>query len=322
MGFIDNFKTGLSSYVEGTKFIFKHKLWYFFIFPAILSIGIFLLGQYFVSLELDINEKLKANNPENLNDLIWLNIELVISDGFYVIFTKFTKYIVIIILSPLLAMLSEKMEEIMTGNVYPLNFRQLVHDVRRGVKIAMRNMFWEYFFLIVVLGLAAFFPKNEFKAVLIFSIPLIIGFYYYGFGFIDFINERRRLNIQQSTYFVRNHRGLAMSIGAVYSIVFMIPELLRYFFPGAFSNTYVYMIFATLAVTIAPILAMASATLAMQKVVGLENNEWAIKKKDVLEGKNDESDKEIEKSEHLSNTENENSETSEKDQSPNQAESE
>ncbi len=316
MGFIENFKTGVSSYIEGTKFIFKHKLWYYFIFPAILSLGIFMLGQYFVSLELDINEKLKANNPKNLNELIWLNIELVISDGFYVIFTKFTKYIVIIILSPLLAMLSEKMEEILTGNVYPFNFTQLVHDVRRGVKIALRNMFWEYFFLVVVLGLAAFFPKNEFKAVLIFSIPLIIGFYYYGFGFIDFINERRRLNIQQSTYFVRNHRGLAMSIGAVYSIVFMIPEVLRYFFPGAFSNTYVYMVFATIAVTIAPILAMAAATLSMQKVVGLENNEWAIKKKDVLEGKKDEEDKEEVKDTEASSTSSETEDTSENEEPP------
>lgn len=282
MLFIDNFKTGISSYIEGTKFLFKNKLWYYFIFPAILSIGIFLLGQYFVNLELNVAERIKENNPETLNELIWLNIESVILDGFYVIFTKFTKYIVIIILSPLLAMLSEKMEEIMTGNVYPLNFTQLLHDVRRGVRIAVRNMFWEYFFLIVVLGLAAFFPKNEFKAVLIFSIPLIIGFYYYGFGFIDYINERRRLDIKQSTYFVRNHRGLAMSIGAVYSIVFMIPEILKYFFPVAFGNTYVYMVFATLAVTIAPILAMAAATMSMHKVVGLENNEWAIKKDEVL----------------------------------------
>lgn len=282
MWFVDNFKTGISSYVEGTKFIFKNKLWYYFIFPAILSIGIFLLGQYFVNLELEVAEKLKDNNPANLNELIWLNIESVTLDGFYVIFTKFNKYIVIIILSPLLAMLSEKIEEIMTGNVYPFNFRQLVHDVKRGVRIAVRNMFWEYFFLIVVLGLAAFFPKNEFKAVLIFSIPLIIGFYYYGFGFIDYINERRRLDIKQSTYFVRNHRGLAMAIGAVYSIVFMIPEILKYFFPGVFSNTYVYLSFATIAVTFAPILAMAAATMAMQKIVGLENNEWAIKKDEVL----------------------------------------
>ena len=267
MNFFSNLKTGYSSYLDGIKFIFKHKLWYYFIFPAILSIGIFYLGKYFVGLEEGINDKLKDNNPENLNELIWLNIELVISDGFYVIFTKFTKYIVIIILSPLLAMLSEKMEEIITGNVYPLNVRQLIHDVRRGMRIAVRNMFWEYFFLVIVLGLAAFFPKNEFKAIIIFSIPMIIGFYYYGFGFIDYINERRRLNIQQSTYFVRNHRGLAFAIGSVYSLVFMIPYV---------------------GVIIAPIAAMAAATMSMDKIVGLENNEWAIKKKKVLTGQDQE----------------------------------
>jgi len=264
MSFLNNLKIGYSSYIEGIKFLFKNKLWYYFIFPAILSIGIYYLGKYFVGLEQSINEQLKENNPETLNELIWMNIELVISDGFYVIFTKFTKYIVIILLSPLLAMLSEKIEEIITGNVYPLNFKQLVHDVRRGAKIAIRNMLWEYFFFAIVLGLAAFFPeKNQVKAIFIMSIPMVIGFYYYGFGFIDYINERRRLNIQQSSYFVRNHRGLAFAIGSIYSLTFMIP------FAG---------------VILAPIFAITAATMAMNRIVRLENNEWAIKKNNVLKG--------------------------------------
>jgi len=264
MSFLNNLKIGYSSYIEGIKFLFKNKLWYYFIFPAILSIGIYYLGKYFVGLEQSINEQLKENNPETLNELIWMNIELVISDGFYVIFTKFTKYIVIILLSPLLAMLSEKIEEIITGNVYPLNFKQLVHDVRRGAKIAIRNMLWEYFFFAIVLGLAAFFPeKDQVKAIFIMSIPMVIGFYYYGFGFIDYINERRRLNIQQSSYFVRNHRGLAFAIGSIYSLTFMIP------FAG---------------VILAPIFAITAATMAMNRIVRLENNEWAIKKNNVLKG--------------------------------------
>jgi CysZ protein len=288
MWFVDNLKTGFSSYVKGVKFIFKHKLWYYFIFPAILSIGIYYLGKYFVGLEQSINDGLKENNPETLNELIWMNIELVISDGFYVIFTKFTKYIVIILLSPLLAMLSEKIEEIVTGNVYPLNFIQILHDVRRGAKIAFRNMFWEYFFLVIVLGLAAFFPKNEFKAILIFSIPMVIGFYYYGFGFIDYINERRRLNIKQSTYFVRNHRGLAFAIGSVYSLMFMIP------FAG---------------VILAPIFAITAATIAMHKIVGLDNNEWAIKKKEVLSG--NKKDKKIDGSEGQNTDDTKEADTSE-----------
>lgn len=308
MNFFTNLKTGLSSYVDGMKFIFKNKLWYYFIFPAILATGIFFLGQYFVSLEEGINEKLKNSNPESLNELIWLNIELVISDSLYVIFTKFNKYIVIIILSPLLAMLSEKMEEIMTGNVYPLNIKQLIHDVKRGMRIAVRNMFWEYFFLIIVIGVAAFFPKGGFKVAMLLSIPMIIGFYYYGFGFIDFINERRRLDIRQSTYFVRNHRGLAFGIGSIYSIVFMLPDILKALMPGAFANTTVYFIVSIPFIALAPIAAMAAATMAMDKIVGLEHNEWAIKKDKVLKGENQKS---VESDEE---TENKNSETTDSEE--------
>lgn len=117
------------------------------------------------------------------------------------LFTKFALYIVVVLLAPILSILSEKIEELITGNKYPFDLKQLLHDVRRGLKIALRNIMWEYFFIVLVLGLASFFD-GTLRAALIFSIPMIFGFYFYGFSFLDYINERRRLNIQQSVYFV------------------------------------------------------------------------------------------------------------------------
>ena len=49
------------------------------------------------------------------------------------------KYIVLILLSPLLAYASERTEEILTGKNYPFSWAQLLKDAFRGALIALRN---------------------------------------------------------------------------------------------------------------------------------------------------------------------------------------
>ena len=42
-------------------------------------------------------------------------------------------------MSPVFAILSEKVESILTGNEYPFNIHQFLSDIWRGVKLAIRN---------------------------------------------------------------------------------------------------------------------------------------------------------------------------------------
>jgi len=55
----------------------------------------------------------------------------------------------LMVLSPLLAIASEKVEKVITGNVYKFNMKQLMKDVVRALRIATRNIFYE---LILILG--------------------------------------------------------------------------------------------------------------------------------------------------------------------------
>jgi len=112
--------------------------------------------------------------------------------------------------------------------------------------------------LFFIVFIVAQFFGGGFKNVLLLSLPLAFGFYFYGFGFMDYINERRRLNIEQRIYFLRNHRGVAVASGSVYSLLFMVPYV---------------------GVVIAPIWACVAATLAMHELVDLSQNEWALPKK-------------------------------------------
>ncbi len=283
MTFFKEFGIGLKNYWIGTKFLFKHRLIIYFIFPLILFVGIYILGNYFQAVELNINDQLKAksNDIDTINALIWVSLKMFFFDALYIIFTQFTLYIVVVLLSPILAILSQKIETILTGNKYPFNFKNLIHDIKRGATIAFRNLIWYYIFVGIFLGIVSFFDLSA-KSFIIFAIPFIVGFYYYGFSFIDYINERRRLNIQQSVYFVSKHKGLAISIGSIYSILFLL-----YFYIANNSNslivTYGYRqlweigswFLLTLA-ALSPIIAITAATLSMNEVVNLKKENSPI----------------------------------------------
>lgn len=284
MNFFGLLFLGYKNYWKGILFLIKHNLYWYVVFPIVLFALIYFIGTYFFRIEVDLLNSIQAKTQDinSLNDMIWFTSKILFYDSLRMLFTKFALYIVVVMLSPILSLLSEKIEEKITGNKYVFNFKQLVHDVIRGMKIALRNIMWEYFFIVLVLGLSSFFDA-QIKAILIFSIPMLFGFYFYGFSFLDYINERRRLNIQQSVYFVSQHRGLAVSIGSIYSIFFISYHGVMHQFQFIGSDTASVLLWGSLLVitfilaVIAPIIAITSATLSMHELVDLSKNEYAVK---------------------------------------------
>jgi CysZ protein len=278
MNFFQLLFLGYKNYIKGIIFLFKHKLQWFFIFPIILFAGIYWLGTFFKDLELEVNLDLEqtSNQIETINELIWTTLKMMFFDAMYIIFTQFTLYIVVVLLSPVLAMLSEKIEEKITGKTYDYSFKMLVSDIKRGAIIAFRNLIWFYLFVGLFLGVVSFFNLST-KSFIVFAIPFIVGFYYYGFSFIDYVNERRRLNIQQSIFFVSKHKGLAISIGSVYSIFF-----LMYFYvyknfnelagSGMQFGWSVTLIVLLIIAALTPVLAITSATLSMNELIKKEKS--------------------------------------------------
>lgn len=138
----------------------------------------------------------------------------------FMLTTKFSKYVILILLSPVFAFLSEKVDEKLTGKQYPFDLFQLIKDVFRGVLIALRNLTIELF-LIVILTLSSFFAGP--LAILLVPVLWLISSYFYGFSMMDYTSERRKYSISQSVQFVRNNKGIALGNGMMYSVFDMIP---------------------------------------------------------------------------------------------------
>ena len=245
--------------------------------PAALMLLIYYVG----SLILQHSVKIQA---DNMNEIIWHLIYLMLEISIAVLLMKFSKYLVIAILSPLISEISMKTEKILVGRTYPFSWRQLYHDILRALRIIVRNMMWEYTFFLIIF-LVSYLGWKDPVSSPIFYLTFAIGFYYYGFGFMDYILERLRLDMDQSISFVRKHRGLTVAIGTVYSVLILVPVDISALFDwtnfainplGFLSRFFLHLLLWAMA-SAAPILAIVTATLAMHDLVDLSTNKHSQK---------------------------------------------
>lgn len=273
MQFFKEFGIGIKAYWKAFLFMREHKLFWYILIPAVLMLGIYQIGYLLKTHHFEADTR-------TMNGIVWYLIQLMIEIAIALTLMKFSKYLVVALLSPLLAHLSQKTERILTGNAYEFNLTQLWNDIKRGLRIVLRNMMWEYFFFLIIFAVSAIgWPSAKESPV--FYLTFFIGFFYYGFSFLDYVNERRRLNVDESILFIREHRGLAIALGGVYSMLILVPVDISNLYDwhlfgvepmGTISNFVVHLALWICA-SAAPILASIAASISMNEIVDLKANE-------------------------------------------------
>jgi len=229
MNFFKDFGFGLRTYSEALGFIFKKKLAWFFLFPLAFNILLFWFGWDMVN-EYSDAAKIYLQNQFELKQgdfwgsgflktvmdaFVWLTFKIM----FFLLFAYLGGYIIIILMSPVFSYLSERTEKIKTGVDYPFSLRQLVKDVLRGVIIAVRNFSIEVI-LTLLMFILSFIPIIGWLAAIIL---FFISAYFYGFSFMDYALERKKLNLRQSVKFMRENKGIVIANGFVFSLCLIIP---------------------------------------------------------------------------------------------------
>jgi CysZ protein len=221
----------IQAYFQAHRFVIKHRLWKWILIPGIIYTILFCAGiwlflkssSYAINLVL-----LKAGVTEWLQKLQngWLSwllifVQVIIYLVLLLFYFSLFKYMFLIVGSPLFAYLSEKTEAIMEGSDFPFSFTQLLKDIFRGIKIALRNMLWQTVYAISIFILS-FIPVIGWITPLI---ALIVECYYYGFSMLDYSCERHKLSTSQSIDFIGRHKGLAIGNGIVFYMMHVIPFL-------------------------------------------------------------------------------------------------
>jgi CysZ protein len=267
MAFFRNIWLGYKSYYKALKLIWEQRLYWYIVIPALLMLGIYKIG-YSIHLHAPTTE------AKTINGIIWYLLQLMIEILIATTLMRFAKYIVVILLAPLFSKLSEKVDFLLSGKEYRADFKQIVSDIKRSVRLGIRNMMWEVFFftLIFLISLIGWqnFNDSPIRHLLIF-----VSFYYYGFAFMDYTHERLKMNFHASVQHVRSNRGLALALGSIYSIlIWNFVDISTLFDwtnfsdePWKFLGIFSMNVGLWLCASFAPIWAIVAATIAMNDLL-------------------------------------------------------
>ena len=133
--FFTDFKLGITSYGLAWKLIKEKKMWGFFLLPLCLSLA---LSFFMYHVRLEVHEYIKSIMTTLINYESWwewaqwlsgwlIQISLFVLTWY--VYLKVQKYVLFIVLSPVLAYLSEKTEQKFTGKSYPFKLNQFVKDI-------------------------------------------------------------------------------------------------------------------------------------------------------------------------------------------------
>mgnify|MGYP001942641377 CR=1 FL=1 len=214
---------GFKSYFRAHRFIWKQRLWPYLLVPGVINI---LLIALLVSIAVNLDSSLQVYIDAILSGneawwfklseyLIRLLLNLIIILVYFIVY----KNLVLIIMAPVLALLSEKVDSLYTGRDFPFKWKVFISDVWRGVLIAVRNLFLELS-LIAVFVLFGLIPLIGIISPIII---ILIECYFYGYSMIDYSNERKQMTMRASNQYVKENKYLSTTIGLMFYLMFLIP---------------------------------------------------------------------------------------------------
>jgi CysZ protein len=234
MGFWTDYGNGISSHIKAFEFISRHRLWGYFLYPVLLLALLYAFGFYSIFglgrwLADEVVALILLDGYEGtgawatvISVLIWM---VKVVAGLFVwlilllVFIRLIRYIVLILCSPMMALLSEKVEEIVTGKTYPFKLGQFLYDVWRGIRVNLRNLLLEtgITLLLMIIG---WIPVVGYITV---PFLWVTGWYFLGFNMMDYTYERRRMKIHEGALFTRRRKGIAIGNGMFFSFLLLLP---------------------------------------------------------------------------------------------------
>ncbi len=228
------FLLGFVKFFEGVIFSYKHfKMW--FIVPIILWIYFFFIFSFEISQliskqllncfhSISIDSTLKDSNFSTITTSITLGIEwgitFLIKILIWYIIGRYIKYIILILLSPMFAYLSEKTEFILSNKKYSFNLKQFIRDILRSLSITIRNIVIESLMIGIGSIVILFFPPIS---PIILTLLFVLNSYFMGFSYFDYIAERKKLNYSTTLRYMSTNKLTLIGFGFAYNLISFVP---------------------------------------------------------------------------------------------------
>ncbi len=230
---------GIRSYFTAFQLLSKYRLWNYLIISGIISLAIggLIVGASYITAPSISNFMINAY-PFDWGRSIIEKIGVYVVGITMVTFGFFIyKYLILIILSPLMGPLSETLEKRITGTkVGDSGVMFFFKSLFRGIRISLRNLTRELLLIILVSIAGLIIPP---VAVVSTAVIFCIQAFYVGFGNMDYFLERRT-TVKGSIHFVRQNKPYALGNGIAFLGLLAIPVLGLFVAPalGTIAATY------------------------------------------------------------------------------------
>ncbi len=221
--------SAFKAYLSSFRFLKKHGLTWFLWFPLIITLLVFFGGftltawatEIFSSL---LNDLLKDASwlPEwagFINGVVYWVLWIILRILLYFVFAFIGGSIILLMMSPILTWLSERVGQELGDEIVDFSFAQFIRDLTRAAGLALTNGFYQLLLAILCVGIG-FIP------VIGLAAPFIlfgVNAYFYGYNFVDYALERKQLSVRQSRLFVWKNKFSSLSLGAPFALWNLIP---------------------------------------------------------------------------------------------------
>lgn len=127
-------------------------------------------------------------------------------------------FIILVILSPVMSILSENYDAYLTGQKYQFDILKLLNDVIRAVFVVFIAMILEFTVLVLLFMFGLLIPDS-----LDPYINFITGAFFYGFSFYDYSLERYSENTMSSLWFAFTRPLTMILTGSIFSLIMFVP---------------------------------------------------------------------------------------------------
>lgn len=210
-----------NSFSDSFKVIKDAGLRKFYFLPGIISMflfgGFIYLGEY-----LSLNLASALENFFKLQEygsILYIFIKILVWICTVFFYYLVYKSLLLVIISPILGYVSERVETHLTGKKFDFTFKDNLKFLIRGIDIGLKSFFKQMVGTCVVMLLGFIFPINLSIPLLIF----IIQGYFTGFSFMDYTLERYNLSPKESLDFLKKQRVYAALCGGIFTLLFFIP---------------------------------------------------------------------------------------------------
>lgn len=212
-----------NSFLDSFSIVKEAKLKKFYFLPGIIGILLFIIfiwiGDFLsVNLAVQLESFFKL---EEFHSILYIFIKILVWVCTIFFYYLVYKSLLLVIISPILGYVSERVETHLTGKKFDFTFKDNIRFLLRGIDIGLKSFFKQMVGTCAVMLLGFIFPINLSIPLLIF----IIQGYFTGFSFMDYTLERYNLSSKESLNFLKKQRIYAALCGGIFTVLFFIPIL-------------------------------------------------------------------------------------------------